>query len=681
MKIGFYPKLALTGIKKNKRLYIPYIITCIGMIMMYYIIYFLSTTPVVKHMRGGDTMQMILNLGKWVIAIFSVEFLFYTNSFLVRRRKKEFGLYNILGMNKKNIGHILLWETLIIAATSLFCGLFAGIALSKFAELGLVNILKGKISFTLSVSIKAIIQSAFLYLGIFVLIFLNTLRQIHTANPIALFRSENTGEKPPKANWFFGLFGIVLLAVAYYLAVTIESPLTALIWFFIAVIMVIIGTYLLFISSSVLFCRLLQKKKDYYYKSNHFVSVSSMVYRMKRNGAGLASICILATMVLVMLTGSACLYFGVEDSLHTRYPNDINITVSLNSIEDMENGTINELREKVNEVVKDNTTTTNTVVDYRTTNIAGALEGNELEVDPTTVNTFSTEAFNNLRQVYFISVSDYNQLMGTEEEINTGEAMIYTVRCNYDYDTFTIKNGVTFKITKTLDKFYNNTNMEMDIAPSIVLVVPDYKESLKPLINQKASNGNPLLYQYWNYGFNISGNEDKQLEIAKDIREIITTFSDNSTSIKYFYCDSLEENRGDFYGTYGGIFFLGIMLSIVFIFATVLIIYYKQISEGYEDQSRFEIMQKVGMTKKDIRKSINSQMLTVFSLPLVTAIIHLSFAFPMIRRLLMIFNLRNLPLLLTTASISVFVFALFYTIVYRITSNAYYTIVSGVKEN
>ena len=328
MKKGFYPKLAFDGIRKNKKMYLPYILTSIGMVMMYYIIIFLQFSQSIKDAVQSSTVTQILGLGSWVIAIFSCIFLFYTNSFLIKRRKKEFGLYNILGMDKHNLGIILFWETLIIAVISLVIGLAAGIAFSKLAELVFLNLLKSDATFDLTVSSQGIGLCAIIFTVINILLFFNSLRQVRLSSAISLVKSEQTGEKPPKGNWIFGILGVLLLGGAYYISLSIEEPLQALTLFFVAVIMVIIGTYLVMISGSVLFCRLLQKNKKYYYKPNHFVSVSSMVYRMKRNGAGLASICILATMVLVMISSTTSLYFGEEDALAIRYPREINIDIS-----------------------------------------------------------------------------------------------------------------------------------------------------------------------------------------------------------------------------------------------------------------------------------------------------------------------------------------------------------------
>ena len=681
MKFAFYPKLAYLGVCKNKKLYFPYILTCVGMVMMFYIISFLSYTPILNQMRGGSDLKLIMRFGSMVIGIFAVIFLFYTNSFLLRGRKKEFGLYNILGMGKFNIGRILLWETIMIGVFSLAIGLILGIILSKFAELGLVNIIYGEISYDFYVSISAITQSIILFCIIFIFILMNGLRQVHLANPVALLHSENVGEKPPKANWIFGVLGFILLGGAYYIAVTIESPLSALIWFFVAVVMVILGTYLIFIAGSVLFCRILQKNKGYYYNPNHFVSLSSMVYRMKRNGAGLASICILGTMVLVMITGSACLYFGAEDSLHKRYPRDIASDITVNSIEDLSYGKIDILRGKLEELINDNHVNPVDVLDYRTARITGSIIDGILDVDVDT-NEFNTENFDDLRQIYFIPLEDYNRVMKEDHVLEADQILLSTVRTEYKYNTFTLKGGATFTIAEQTEEFIGSGDMAMDVIPSIIVVLPDLELNLSNILEKKDDKDNKMLRLHWYYSFNTEESSAKEMDLKIKISELFRNIAIEENEKGYIYSsyvESLEENRSDFYSTYGGLFFIGIMLSTVFIFATVLIIYYKQISEGFEDQSRFDIMQKVGMSKKDIRKNINSQMLTVFFMPLAAAVMHLSFAFPMIRRLLMLFNLRNLPLLLTTAGISVVIFAIFYSLVYRITSNAYYSIVSGTK--
>ena len=345
MKFGLYPRLALAGIRKNKRLYVPYLLTCTGMVMMYYIIIFLQHNEMLDGMRGGTTASAILALGGWVVAIFACIFLFYTHSFLLRRRKKEFGLYNILGMGRRHLVRIEIWETIFVAIGTTAAGLLCGIAFSKLAELGLMNLMHGSISYVFSISAPAIMATLLIFGVIHLLLLLRAAVAVGRTSAISLLQSEAAGEKPPRANWLLGLLGVILLGVAYYMAVTIKEPLMALSLFFVAVILVILATYLIMISGSVLLCRQLQKNTAYYYNPRHFVSVSSMAYRMKRNGAGLASVCILATMVLVMLSSTTSLYFGAEGSLMARYPWELMVEYRFESAEDLVPQNVSELRD------------------------------------------------------------------------------------------------------------------------------------------------------------------------------------------------------------------------------------------------------------------------------------------------------------------------------------------------
>ena len=500
--------------------------------------------------------------------------------------------------------------------------------------------------------------------------------------PIELLHSENTGEKPPKANWIVGILGAVILGMAYYIAVTIGNPLEALVWFFIAVIMVIIGTYMLFIAGSVLFCRILQKRRRYYYNPRHFVSVSSMVYRMKRNGAGLASICILATMVLVMISATASLYFGEEDALKSRYPMDINFEAQMESIEAMDEANIESMRKEAESICSDYGAIQQNLHDYRRASVAGMIKEGILETDVSVVNEFELMSFNNVYQVYFIPLSDYNRMMNENETLDDGQVLIYTIRRDYDENFLNISGGNSFTVKRHLDSFIGSGSAAMNIIPSMFVIVNNLQTDLEGLIGRTAPNGNDMLNLSWIYEFDTQIEPEQQTLLNNEIHERFRQIqkSEDTLGIRYSYSESLAENRSSFYATFGGLFFLGILLSIVFIFAAVLIIYYKQVSEGYEDESRFEIMQKVGMTRKEIRKSINSQLLTVFFMPLITAGIHLCFAFPIIQKLLMMFSLNNTALFAWTTVISFALFAVLYTIVYKITSNAYFTIVSGAKE-
>ncbi len=674
MKALFYPRLAWTGIKNNRRLYLPYILTCIGMVAMFYIMLSLSTGKFLDTMRGGATLRSVLGLGAGVIGFFAVLFLFYTNSFLIRRRKKEFGLYNILGMGKRNIARVLFSETLILAAVSLVFGLILGAALSKLAELGLAFFVESDAGYNFTVYPTAMGYTVLLFVCIFLLLFFKSVGQVGLANPIELLHSESVGEKPPKANWVFGILGIVLLAAAYYISVTIEQPVTALGWFFIAVLMVIAATYLLFIAGSVLLCRILQKNKRYYYKPDHFVSVSSMAYRMKRNGAGLASICILITMVLVMIASTSCLYFGKEDVLREQYPYDFIISCDYDN-QKFDQADIDRTKTAIDTYFDRHGGITDGVYG-KVASLAGGFKDGRLEVDSSIAN-IDAYAVDSVCNFNVVSLDDYNRNTGNNISLADDEALLFTKKADINTDTVQIADGKKYRVVRTDGGYDFGHDTNTLAVGSVCLVVSDFDSAVEELckLNALHESGRIVILE-WRYQLNPAADYDTQAEMTNDLSDCLAANHSNGGYSMRSYAGA----RDDFYGSFGGLFFLGIMLSIVFILAAVLIIYYKQISEGYEDQSRFEIMQKVGMTKKDIRKSINSQMLTVFFLPLLFAIVHLGFAFPMINKLLLLFGLDNLGLLLLTAAISALVFALFYIIVYRVTSNAYYSIVSGAKE-
>lgn len=675
MKKGFYPKLAADGIRKNKRLYLPFILTCIGMVAMEYIITFLGLSKAILQLPGGETIRVVMRLGSFVIAIFAVIFLFYTNSFLLRRRKKEFGLFNILGMGKNNIAVILLWECLIILGISLVCGLFFGIALSKLAEIGLFFIMNGSADYSFSIDFSSVLMTVGIFALIFVLLYFNALIRVKHSSAVDLIKSENSGEKAPKANWLLGVLGVILLGAAYYLAVSIDNPIEALVWFFVAVVMVIVATYLLMISGSVLFCRLLQKNKDYYYRSNHFVSVSSMVYRMKRNGAGLASICVLATMVLVMISSSSSLYFGAEDSLASRYPREICVTATVEEPEQLDESNISIIRDYLNKNSVEFGAKPSNINQAPYAYVSALPVGTDMVCDHNS-NKIGNYSYNDIRDIWFFDVDFYNENTGDNLQLAPGEVMLLTYRCSYDENVISFNDGKNFSVRESKEgRLHVIGEQEANMVPSITVILPklsdiesSFPETVKKLIGHK-----------WIYEFDTGIDNESQIKLTK---ELIDRFADNidgNAKYKSVSIESRAEDADDFYGSYGGLFYIGILLSLVFTFAAVLIIYYKQISEGYEDQSRFEIMQKVGMTKHEIRRSINSQLLTVFFLPLAFAGMHLAFAFPIIRRLLTLFALHNVMLFVLTTLISFAAFALLYTLIYRITSNAYYNIVSGAK--
>ncbi len=675
MKRAFYLRLAWDGIRKNKKLYIPYILTCVCMTAMFYIVSFLSKEDSVQNISGGSEIQGILYLGSVVIGIFSLLILFYTNSFLIRRRKKEFGLYNILGMNKYNLSRVLIWESIIVYAISLVCGLGFGILFSKFAELIMINILMEGTNFDLKVNFESIGNTAVWFLAIFVLILINSLRQIHISKPVELLKSENIGEKPPKANWVLAVLGAVILAAAYAIAVTVDNPMAAIFLYFVAVTMVIVATYMLFISGSVALCKALQKNKRYYYKTNHFVSVSGMVYRMKRNGAGLASICILSTMVLVMVSCTVCLYTGMEDSLRTTFPRDISIDVQVNDFAAVNEDLVHSIDSEIEDVLGKYSEAAQNKMSYRIADVAANQNGNDFSI--ITNGFYSSSAYN----VLIVPIEDYNRLMGQNETLAENEVLVYKAKLSdYDESTININGTGDLKIKKYVED-YIGYGVDMSIVNSSIYVfVPNYDAFIVQFEGITEPNGNPVLSKHYITGFDLDCDDLVQLTILNEIHDSVSS-SVTGPGIDSVTTDGIAGSRMLFLGLYGGLFFLGILLGIVFIFAAVLIMYYKQISEGYEDRARFEIMQKVGMTQSEIKKSVNSQVLTVFFAPLIVAGIHLAFNFPLINKTITLLGFTNSGLLMGITAVCFLVFALLYVIVYRITSRSYYSIVSTAEKD
>ena len=671
--MSLYARLAWDGIRKNKRLYLPYILTCVGMVMTHYMMSELCASDLLRYMKGGGASHIILGLGSWVIAVFSALFLFYTYSFLIRRRQREFGLYHVLGLGKRHLALLCAIETLITAAVALAAGLILGVALSFAVEMGLRSTVQAEMDFTFAVRGSVVAQTALVYLAIFLLTLVSTLIKVGRGSAVSLLHSENCGEKPPKGNLFVALLGAVLLGIAYFMAVSIQEPMKALALFFIAVILVILATYLLFIAGSVALCRVLQRNRNYYYQPRHFVSVSSMAYRMKRNGAGLASVCILATMVLVMLSSTTCLYFGTEDALRTRYPQDFSIELRFTKDEGGANEeNIRTARGMVESVIEQDKLDVQEQFDTRSAWFSGLLTGNSFErADRSTLMDYERAV-----DMVILPLEDYTRMTGESLTLGPGEAYFCCPRVAYTQSELHI-GELSYQIKGQLPDFGGFGADSANITTTFYLVVPDFDAAIDALQTQDTRY--PVVIS-WQYSFD-SGSPDKEQIVF--LTDMLAAFAENKDGLAYasYTVESLAFNRDDFQGTYGSLFFLAILLSIVFLAAAVLILYYKQISEGYEDQARFEIMQRVGMTKTDIRKSINSQLLLVFFLPLLFAGLHLGFAFPFVHKMLVLFNLTNLKLLIGTTVITFAVYAVFYAIVYRVTSNSYYSIVAGAKED
>ena len=666
MKRSYYFRLARTGIKKNRRLYRPYMFASAAMVAIHYIIAALSVCPGLEYVIAGGSLGFILSLGKFVVAAFSLMFLFYTNSFLVKSRRKEFGLYSVLGMGKRHISRIVLWEAFISSAISLVFGLCAGIVLYRLAELGIFNMVQMDISYSFNLPLSAVLYTVILYGAIFVLVTIKNIIHIRRHDPLELLNSEKTGEKPPKANWVIGIAGIIGLCMAYYIAVTIKEPVDAIIWFFIAVLLVIVSTYLIFIASSVVMCRLLQKNKKYYYKANHFTTVSSMAYRMKRNGAGLASICILSTMVLVMITSSSSLYFGKEGIIKERYPREICCETRLRDMEQYSDENKEKLKSMIRKLASSYGGKTENEISVSFGSVAGMLSDDKLLCD---VEDARIVSFEQVRQVYLLSYAEYSYLSGAPSPDGT---MLLTSGCGYGYDTLSL-DSYTVKLSEVKESDIDLNFDFMQTIPTFFLVLPDIGEAIE---QYRQSDGS---YKYvdlkWLYDFDTGADKTVQRQIGSAEMPW-----DTGAGFDMFFKSSRPQEEKDFIETFGGLFFLGIILSAAFLFAAVLIIYYKQISEGYEDMARFEIMRKVGMTKHDIRRSVNSQMLTVFLMPLLFAGLHLAFAFPIVDKLLRLFGLFDRNLFLVTTLVCFLIFAVFYSVVYKLTSKAYYSLAAGIEE-
>lgn len=670
MRGRIYPRLAATGIVKNRRTYFPYLLTCIGMVMMYYIMHALVVNEQVSMMKGGLQLQEMLRFGCDVFAMFAVIFLFYTNSFLIRSRKREFGLYNVLGMGKGNLARILIWENLYMALISLSAGLLCGILFSKFAELCIAHVMNSEASLAFSMHMEPVVKVLTLFAVIFILILVHALFSVGRTKPVDLLHGGSYGEKPPKANWLIAFLGLAILIAAYVIAVRIENPTEAFEAFFIAVAMVILATYLLFIAGSVVFCRLLQKNKGYYYKANHFVSVASMTYRMKRNGAGLASICVLSTIVLVMLSAATCLYAGKENQVEQRYAHQIVVQAYT-----LDGNVSGQLEQAVQEAVQQSGAQVTEQVTWRTLCTGGLIEEDQVILnEDRMVNTLGAFDYSQISEIYLVSLEDYNRMTGSKETLEDNEVLECSSLREYEYDTVTLEGMDTWSIKKHLDGFRPNGDAMVSIINYTYFVVKDFDAVLaRAEESGMFERGSRLTF----LSIDTDADAETQIQIARTIEGRVGELRAADENFPSVRTDCKERERSDFYGLYSGLFVLGILLGIVFVAATVLIMYYKQVTEGYEDQSKFDIMQRVGMTQKEIRRSIHSQMLTVFLAPLLLAGVHTGFAFPIVRKLLLLFGLLDAQVLITTTVVCFVIFAVFYTVVYLLTSRAYYKIVSG----
>ncbi len=661
MSKSFYFKLAAENIKKNSKTYIPFMLTCIITIAMFYIILSLSGNPGIAAMRGASFITMFMSIGSVTVGIFAVIFLFYTNSFLIKRRKKEFGLYNILGMEKRHISVVVFIEIFYTAAISLIIGLPGGILLDKLMYLIISRLLNVEVTLGFYVSVESLIASVIFFGAIFFFIFLNTLRQICFSNPIELLKGESMGEREPKTRWLMTVLGVGCLGAGYYISVTTRDIASAFMLFFLAVILVILGTYMLFTAGSVFILKTLRKNKRYYYKTKHFISVSGLIYRMKQNAAGLANICILSTMVLVMISSTSCLMMGMDEILKENFPYDLTLEVRRAYWSEDSEEKLSQFDEAVDIITEYEKEISRADFLY-VMDFVGYFQDGKVSFEGTSSPYF----------LCFVTAEDYNKAFGGELVLKKGE--IAAAPLNKDDANFNSESinlfGIECKIKEKADYFYAHNGDNNVIAEKAAIILSDidamhelsdkYREFYE--ISESGYRGDKVI------NINFTANDEKRHNaILSDLAEKTGDF---------VLLTSRADGKYNFLDLYGGLFFLGLFLGTLFIMAAVLIIYYKQISEGYDDKKRFEIMQNVGLSKGEVRASIHSQVLTVFFLPLVMAGIHMTAAFPILKSLLEGMGMTKTWLFLSCTAVSFLIFAVFYVIVYLLTARSYYKIVS-----
>lgn len=670
MHKGIFSRLAKQNIRNNKSIYIPYMITCIFCIAMIYMMEFLRECPTLDQaVRQADEVRMIVFTGEIVVEIFCIIFLIYSNSFLMKRRQKEIGLYNILGLERNHIGIVMFLETIITSIGSLAGGIAAGIIGSKLSLLLLLKLLHIPSVLGFYISVKGIFTCLFMFGIVFLMILFLNLAKIHLSRPVELLRGNNTGEKEPAAKWLMALIGFICLGAGYYLAVTTESPIKAITIFLLAVILVMAGTYLLFTAGSIVILKFLRRRKSFYYRTGNFISISGMLYRMKQNAIGLASICILSTGVLLMISMTVSIYFGINDIMLNRYPYDVDMSVT--SISEEECQTAIETFEKA---IADNNVPVEKSVEEIYLDIVCSKNGDQILIKPT--NTIRNS--DSVLVLSLLDQAEYERLTGISANLNDGEIFAW-------YPSAVQKDSVTvdeteFTVKKWLDK-NPLTCGEDAVSDNAVLVVTD--EDFKKFDDMRtemykgvssASAGEDLTLHL---GLDITGSETDKIDFGTSVMEVVKDLRKNGGLSENSWITSgiRQQEYESYYADNGSLLFIGIFLGSLFLMGTAMIIYYKQISEGYEDQKRFEIMQKVGLSRREVRSSVRRQILMVFFLPLLMAMLHITMAFPMIRRMLLLFGMTNTKLFIGCTAGTVLIFAVVYGLIYLMTARSYYHIV------
>lgn len=665
-----YTKLAITNIKNNRQFYFPYLLTGIITVAMFYIMCALESNPGIQSMPGAKDLGLILRLGIGVIGIFAVIFLFYTNSFIIKRRKKELGIYNILGMEKRHIAKILSKEAFFTAIIAIGGGLVTGVLFHKLACMLLYRMIGFNGGITFSFSKKGVMITAILFAIVYLLTYIYDLFQVQLANPIELLQSGNKGEREPKTKAIMAVLGVLCLGTGYFIAITTKNPIKALTLFFVAVILVIIGTYLLFTAGSIALLKILRRNKGYYYQTKHFTSVSGMIYRMKQNAVGLANICILSTMVLVAVSTTVSLYVGVEDIMKERYPNEINIRAYYDTGAPSEDS----IAPIVEKSVKESGRKIRHEEDYLELYFAAIKDHGQYSLDKEKVKT----AGDRVSGFVVLTREDCKKKYNEEiPELAENEVALFTIK-KTDMDTLVLENR-SYHV-KEIKQFQNTEDFETiaDIMDEYYYVIVNDVQDMERLWQLQKEiyqeNSSSISRQV---RLDIDGDSEQKKECFENIK---TALGPEQAKARILI-DSRQSNLDEFYQIYGGFLFLGLFLGILFLMITVLIIFYKQISEGYDDKERFSIMEKVGMSNDEVKATIRSQVRTVFFLPILMAAVHVGMAFPMIKRLLSLFGLSNTALFTGCMAGTILVFTLIYLLVFLKTSKTYYKIVGGRYKN
>lgn len=672
-----YPKLAATNIRNNRQFYLPYLLAGGLSVAMLYLVLAMVYNPGLREMNGGQTVAATLSFGGVIVRVFAAIFLFYTNSFIIKRRKKELGVYNILGMEKKHIAKVLSLEMLFTAVVTIAGGLVFGIVFNKLLTMILYRMtgLNASIPFTISTAGCRSVMITFVVIYVAALCY--NLMQIKLANPIELLHSGNKGEREPKTKILITLIGVAALGGGYYLALTVGDAVSAITMFFIAVLLVIVGTYCLFTAGSIALLKLLRKNKKYYYQARHFTTVSGMIYRMKQNAVGLANICILSTMVLVTVSTTVCMYLGIEDILTVRFPKEVIVTTHYAAMP--------ENPETIETALDDSLAASGRGILSKCgyLNMSMTAVRREDGFSVTGIGAGTDYSISDVVVLDIVTKADYEKLTGEsiapleEGEIAIAAEPFYEGEIlEFEDRTYTVKESLAYPTDEEeyLASIANGT---------AYLIVPDDAE-FEGIFETLARNWDServALNINYNLGYEIDGTSEEKIAAESAVRDAVALWvsreAQKNEAYAGCYIEAREENRAEYWALNGGFLFLGLFLGTMFLMVTVLIIFYKQISEGYEDKERYAIMEKVGMSSVEVKHAIRSQVLTVFFLPMAVAVIHIIMAFPMIKLILDAFSLTNTTLFALCVAGTALVFFLIYLLVFVLTSRSYYKIVGN----